>query len=324
MFKDLSMIQFLEYAQKVLETSSTPMTHQEIWNKGVELGLDKELATSGKTPWQTLGARLYCEVRDNPNSLFSKIGKRPAKFILKSEKEKLSPEQIEKIDIESSSTISESKTTYSERELHKLLSYFAYTNSDFNHGKQILTKTIFHEKSIKDGLNQWTHPDIVGVYIPIEDWTSEIIELNKISSANAINLFSFEMKKEINRSNYREYFFQAVSNSSWANEGYLVAAKIAEDDELMNELERLCSSFGIGLIKLILDDIDSSSVIFQAKKKKELDWETMNKLCEINKDLKKFIQDVKIDFSSQRIHKSEYDEILKEPEKYINNITKKI
>ena len=130
------------------------------------------------------------------------------------------------------------------------------------------------------------------------------------------------MKKEINRSNYREYFFQAVSNSSWANEGYLVAAKISDDDELMNELERLSSSFGIGLIKLDLDDIDSSSVIFHSNKKKELDWETMNKLCEINSDFKKFIQDVKIDFDSKRIHKSEYDEIIPEPENYISKIRK--
>lgn len=88
----------------------------------------------------------------------------------------------------------------------------------------------------------------------------------------------------------------------------------------MNELERLSSSFGIGLIKLDLDDIDSSSVVFHSSKKKELDWETMNKLCEINSDFKKFIQDVKIDFDSKRIHKSEYDSILREPEEYIIKI----
>ena len=43
----------------------------------------------------------------------------------------------------------------------------------------------------------------------------------------------------------------------------------------------------------------------------------MNKLCEINSDFKKFIQDVKIDFDSKRIHKSEYDEIKSDPEEYI-------
>ena len=78
------MIQFLEFAEKVLETCDIPLIYQDIWKKGIEMGLDKLLSTAGKTPWQTLGARLFCEVRDNPNSKFTKIGKRPAKFFLKS------------------------------------------------------------------------------------------------------------------------------------------------------------------------------------------------------------------------------------------------
>ena len=312
---------FLEYAEKVLTFSNEPMTFQDIWQKGVELKLNESLSSTGKTPWQSLGARLFVDVRDNPASLFVKLGKRPAKFFLKSKLSIISKEQIEKID-EDVTSFKKQKEVYSERELHPLLTYFAYTNTQFNNGKAILTKTIFHEKSSKSGYNEWIHPDIVGVYIPIDDWSSDIIELNKIINANAIELFSFEMKKEINRTNYREYFFQAVSNSSWANEGYLVAAQISDDDELKSELERLSSAFGIGIIHLDLDDIDASSVVFQAKKKKELDWEAMNKLCEINSDFKKFIQDVKIDFESKRIHKSEYDIIKKEPETYIKQIRK--
>jgi len=317
------MFTFFDFAEKVLENSSIPLSFQDIWKNGVDMGLDKSLSTTGKTPWQTLGARLFVDVRDNESTKFVKIGKRPARFFLKSKMSTLSQEFISNIDKEENIIVKNVKTSYTERELHPLLTYFAYSNASFNNGKAIMTKTIFHEKSKKDGLNEWIHPDLVGVYIPIEEWKDEIIELNKISSSNAIQLLSFEMKKEINRSNYREYFFQAVSNSSWANEGYLVAAKIVDDDELMNELERLSASFGIGLIKLDLDDIDSSSVIFHANKKSELDWETMNKLCEINSDFQKFLQDVKIDFDSKRIHKSEYDTVLKDPDVYIQKIMKK-
>ncbi|MCK5305752.1 MAG: hypothetical protein KAJ66_01315 [Candidatus Omnitrophica bacterium] len=43
----------------------------------------------------------------------------------------------------------------------------------------------------------------------------------------------------------------------------------------------------------------------------------MNKLCAQNKDFKKFIQDVKIDLESKRMHKSEYDKIIDDPEEYI-------
>jgi hypothetical protein len=82
-------------------------------------------------------------------------------------------------------------------------------------------------------------------------------------------------------------------------------------------------SYGIGIIELDLEDIDSSSVIFPARNKNNLDWETMNKLCELNKDFNRFIQDVKIDFESKRIHEAEYDLVLTEIEEHIEKITKK-
>ena len=61
--------------------------------------------------------------------------------------------------------------------------------------------------------------------------------------------------------NYRESFFQAVSYSSWANEGYLVAAEIIQDDELLSELECLSIAFGIGIIQLDITDIDALNIV---------------------------------------------------------------
>ena len=62
------------------------------------------------------------------------------------------------------------------------MAYFAYTNIDFNKGKAIYTKTIFHEKSKKSGLNEWIHPDMIGFYIPIEDWNQSLLEFNNQTS----------------------------------------------------------------------------------------------------------------------------------------------
>ena len=133
----------------------------------------------------------------------------------------------------------------------------------------------------------------------------------------------YEVKKEINRSNYREYFFQAVSNSSWSNEGYLVGAKIEQRDDLLAELERLSNAFGIGIVSLDLDDIDSSEILFPAQERSTLDWELMNKLCSQNIDFLSFIDNVRIDFESNKIHASEYDKILTEPEIYIEKMKQK-
>lgn len=57
--------------------------------------------------------------------------------------------------------------------------------------------------------------------------------------------------------------FQALSNSSWANYGYLVVFDINED--VMEEMERLNRSFGIGIIKLSPYS-DDTTELFSARK----------------------------------------------------------
>ncbi|MCK4716443.1 MAG: hypothetical protein KAT54_06520, partial [Candidatus Marinimicrobia bacterium] len=297
---------FLELAVDVLKKAETPLTYQQIWEEGKNAGLATNVKTKGKTPWQTLGARLYVDVLYRPESLFIKVGKRPARFFLKKRQSELSDSLLKKIELAEVKTPAP-KTSYEEKDIHPLLGYFVYANPTFSRGRSIFTKTIFHQSSKRKGYNEWLHPDMVGMYLPIDDWKQDVIEFNQLIDNNSIRLFSFELKKSITKGNYRESYFQAVSNSSWAHEGYLVAAEITQDDDLLAELERLSASFGIGIIHLRLSDFDSSTVIFPARSKQSLDWETVNKLCDQNKDFEKFIQDVKIDFDSKRIHRSEYD-----------------
>ena len=307
---------FLELSYDVLKDSPRPLTHQEIWQLGLEKGLAAKINTSGKTPLQSIGAQLYVEVRDNDSSKFIKVGSRPARFFLRERKTELRPDAIANIEKEESKK-GEKKTEYHERDLHPLLAYFVNANPTFNRGRSIYTKTVYHEKSQRSGYNEWIHPDMVGFYLPIDDWRPNVIEFNRLSDNNSLRLFSFEIKKSLTKANYREAYFQAVSNSSWANEGYLVATEILQDDEFLSELERLASSFGIGIIHLNPRDIDSSTILYPPKAKGSLDWEMINKLCEQNTDFEKFLQDVKIDFESKRIHRSEFDEVFKDIRKYI-------
>lgn len=101
-----------------------------------------------------------------------------------------------------------------------------------------------------------------------------------------VALYSYELKRTIeNDHQLKEYFFQALSNSSWANYGYLVAFDINED--IMEEMERLNRSFGIGVIKLSPYS-DNTLELFPARKN-ELDYYTIDKLCRINNDFKNFI-----------------------------------
>jgi len=309
---------FLDLAYDVLKQAPQPMTYQEIWQVAQEKGLTAKLETTGKTPWQSLGARLYVEVRDNDDGRFMKVGNRPTRFFLKEREAELPPDAVNKIEKEEGKR-SEKKTDYHERDLHPLLTHFAYANPAFNRGRAIFTKTIMHEKSTKGGYNEWIHPDMVGFYLPLDDWRPNVIEFNRLSDNNSLRLFSFEIKKALTKANYRESYFQAVSNSSWAHEGYLVAVDILQDDEFLAELERLASSFGIGIIQLDPADIDGSRILYPPRSRASLDWETINKLCEQNRDFDKFLQDVKIDFESKRIHRAEYDEVSKDIAKYIKD-----
>lgn len=117
------------------------------------------------------------------------------------------------------------------------------------------------------------------------------------------------MKIALSFSNLRQSFFQAVSNASWANEGYLVCMKMDEDPDFKNELQRLSNAFGIGVIRLNTLSINESEVIFPAEYKKAIDWDTVNRLSEESPDFRKFISDLTEDIKLSKI-KSNYDEVL--------------
>jgi hypothetical protein len=212
------------------------------------------------------------------------------------------------LEKEQENSVNIKNTKYDERDLHKFLSYYVYTYH------YIYTKTIFHESSSKKKYAQWLHPDIVGVYFPLEQWEPEILDISKDVGTLAIKLFSYELKKELNFTNLRESFFQAVSNSSWANEGYLVTAEIDPDDEFMDEIKRLSNSFGIGLLKLDVNFPDSSEIIYPARQKEIIDIETMNKISQVNPDFKEFLKRIKIDLNSKEIRKEKYDKVFEAEE----------
>ena len=295
------MITFLELAEQVLKDEKRPMTATEIWTFAEVKGYVKKLNSEGKTPWATLGAQIYVNVKDNPKSLFAQTDSRPKRFYLKSQASQIDLTNVETIEVEQLIT-KKKKFEFLEKDLHPLLTYFAYYHL------RCYTKTINHSHSPKKEFGEWVHPDIVGCYFPFDEWKSEVYDLSSSIGNTTIRLFSFELKRELSFSNLRESFFQTVSNSSWANESYLVAAEISKEQEFRDELSRLATSFGIGVIQLNTEDPDSSEVIFPANYRETLDWETINKLT-MNTDFKEFISTVKIDISSKKIHKKEYDTI---------------
>lgn len=275
-----------------MEEERTPLSPEEIWEVAQRKGYDKNVETQGKTPWKSIGAQIYVNIRDKEDSPFIKTQTRPVRFYLRSSR----PTELRP------SIIPSKKMPYLERDLHPFLAYYAY------YYLKAHLKTIQHSKSKKE-FSEWLHPDMVGCYFPIDDWEAEVVDFGSAIGNISIKLFSFEIKRELNFTNLRESFFQAVSNSSWANEGYLVAAEIYSDEDFRNELKRLSTSFGIGVIKIDIHDPDSSEILFPSEFEKSLDWDTINKLT-INPDFREFLKRVTTDVSSKEIRREKYDKIL--------------
>lgn len=288
---------FLDIAKEVLNSSDKPMHYKEIWDKAVELGLDKKLPKSSEgkrlTPWNTIIARLSTDIKYNPeNTVFIRTerGRFFLKNKIKNEKEiEIIDEKLAKE--EEKANIKKIK----EEDLHKPLTKYLYD-------MKIYSKTINANSTSehKKGKMKWGTPDIVAVTFK-EYINKSVLRLCEKINVPTTELCAYELKLELKMHNLTEYFFQALSNSGWANEAWLVAEDIDEDNiELMDEIKRLNQAFGVGIIHLDYENPEESSVLYAAKKNINLDLDTMDKLCN-NREFKDFIEDVDDILSSSSI-----------------------
>jgi hypothetical protein len=197
---------------------------------------------------------------------------------------------------------SPNRRNYYERDLHKLL-------SSYLKNQNIYAKTIFHEKSKSsaDNYQKWVHPDLIGIkFLKLSSKVNNAF-IKSLNKEDTFKITSYELKREINTDyELKKSYFQAVSNSSWSNYGYLVAFDISVS--LMDEMERLNQSFGIGIIELRSNPYESK--ILYPSKYKELDFKTIDKLCRINDNFERFIGII--------------EKILTAPEKYVKSVEKEL
>lgn len=298
---------YLEVAKVVLENATTPLKATQIWDIAVEKGLDKNLASIGKIPQKTMSGQLYLDIRDRQDSIFMKASTKPTTFWLKTRENELQ-KGLESL-MQTSKTNNEKQKAkgFKERDLHPLFVRFAKDYFD------VYAKTIKHEKSKKtqSGQDKWNYPDIVGVHFPFNDYSErETLELSQNLNRRDFKIYSFELKVCLDFSNLKESYFQAVSNSSFANEGYLVVYEEL-DSEVLDELRRLHSSFGIGLIKLELEPTETQVLLPSLVR--NLDFKTIDMLVNKNADFREFIETINGDIQTndkRRIATQYYDEVL--------------
>ncbi len=289
--------------QSVLEVIKEPIKVTEIYHKAKELFEKGEIENmfdyGGNTPDQSVSASIYTALNKGEDLPFLKVQENPVLIALKPS--------------------APGVKIMHERNLHPFLTYMAF----FNENLKCYTKTIFHEGSLKSpkGMDRWLYPDMVGVrFLHAELSNENLIAFSKKFDTLPVKLVSFELKKEISVNNCRECYFQAISNSSWANEGYLVGHHIAtHDPKLMDLLKRLHASFGIGVIDLRTDE-DKSAILLNAKYKEKIDYTVALELSEKNEEFSDFLKSV-VDYDpkNQNRYKDEFDEIKKKEELYPNS-----
>lgn len=291
-----------ELSAEIFRRTRKSMTPEELWNYAVENSLDKETSVSGKTPWRTLGAQIYDDISKRPDTTqFCVVSKKPTRFYLKDL-------VVNGPAVEVVTKVPASNERIKEKDLHPFLVSFVKNDPHF----------YCYSKTIREGAgksnykhqNEWMYPDIVGVHYPFDDdYDSDAYELFESLKQNSVKIYSFELKLHISPSDVREKYFQAISNSSWANEGYLVAKSI--DDDAIEELRSLTCSFGIGVIRLNLDDVAQSEILFPSKVRSNLDEEIVSRLAN-NGDFREFVSRINKNIKARDVNKAGYDDVLDE------------
>ncbi|WP_187892819.1 COG2958 family protein [Helicobacter pylori] len=311
--------QDIEIVQSVLEITG-PIKVTEVYDKAKELFEKGEITNmfdyGGNTPDRSVSAFIYTALSKGEEVPFLKAQEKPVLIALKD----VAKEPVlntEKISV-SSAKIAHNKIMH-ERDLHPFLTYMAF----YNENLKCYTKTIFHEESVKSpkGMDRWLYPDMVGVrFLHAELSNENLIAFSKKFDTLPVKLVSFELKKEISVNNCRECYFQAISNSSWANEGYLVGRHIdTHNPQLMDLLKRLHASFGIGVIDLRTDE-NKSAILLNAKYKEKIDYTVALELSDKNEKFSGFLKSV-VDYDPDfpNRYKDEFDEVKKKEELYPNS-----
>ncbi len=126
-----------------------------------------------------------------------------------------------------------------------------------------LPMRIDHTRAGRDqlGVNKWKFPDVVFVEWDVgkvdDDGLyfldSNLLEVRRSLGEQPFRLTSVELKVAITFNNFREHFFQCVSNSRWAHHSVLAIAGSVDDSTLVEELRRLGTSYDVTIVAYGID-----------------------------------------------------------------------
>ena len=261
---------YVQLALEVLKGKSESLSSDEIISSAKSKNLFKKFRIEESTPAHVIESHLQSYLNSNGKSPYTYIEGKPLRFL----DFKNLPKAGDPEDDGDNPDIFEGK----EIDYHRLLTYFAYHNL----GECFTRSTHFGGGAPgAKGLNFHLFPDLIGCSF-LAKWQNDV-EARRLASLNggaSIRLFSFEVKRELNKGSLRETSFEALANSNWANVTYIASPL---DDELLEDLDfkRSCyqinQDYGLGFIHLNPTKPSHSKLLFQAKTK-EIDYSSLGRL----------------------------------------------
>jgi len=261
-------ITVLELCERVLSSSGLPLDPPAIWEKAIELGLVNDLSGRPGDIYSSIVPSLEKDIATT-SSVFYRHS--PTKFGFHARQE---PHLC---------------FSHNEGALYPLLVRYLHTNHHFN----AVAKTLDPSKAISmfgssyGGKDVFPHPDVVGIRFPAPGQSDATPDAN----GKDLHYFSFEVCRQLTLANLHQSYYEAVANSSWANEGYLVVGGIDQADDAFHELSRLNAAFGIGIIKLNFDNADESEIVLNARTNATRHSGTFNRLLESHPDFSEMVDD---------------------------------
>lgn len=140
--------------------------------------------------------------------------------------------------------------------------------------------------------NVWKCPDAAVV-----DWemgehvdsqfalSSSMLSFKRHLGLQLFNVTSVKLKLEISYDSFREDFFQSLSNASWAHQGELVICAPILDEQLVDDLRRFGTDYGIGIstLGLALDKLDELPPHWAIAKMSEREFESLQDRLHLHK-----------------------------------------
>lgn len=181
------------------------------------------------------------------------------------------------------------KNRQGEKELYEPLQKFLYEGLGVKAFR--INESASSNKGVR-GSNKHRHPDLVGVegMVSNRDYHLLVQQMYVEFNLEKAKIWSFEVKEKITAGTVRDCYNQAVSNSSWANWGFLCVGSIEGGEKTEKELSRLTTQGPIGIILINKEEPLKSEIYIDAIENTELNLEECSFLAKENTDFVKFLE----------------------------------